>query len=39
MPIDPGIVGKELEPLEFHYQAKEIMLYALGVGAGEAAEV
>jgi acyl dehydratase len=38
MPIDPGIVGKELEPLEFHYQAKEIMLYALGVGAGAAAD-
>lgn len=38
MPIDPGIVGKELKPLEFHYQAKEIMLYALGVGAGAAAD-
>ncbi|NLA05417.1 MAG: hypothetical protein GX881_06860, partial [Firmicutes bacterium] len=36
MPIAPTIVGKKLPPLEFHYQPEEVMLYALGVGAGAA---
>ncbi|NLA11780.1 MAG: hypothetical protein GX883_06630 [Firmicutes bacterium] len=36
MPIDPAIVGKELNPLMFHYQTKDVMLYALGIGAGAA---
>lgn len=34
MPIDPGIVGKELPPLEYSYDTKDVILYALGVGAG-----
>lgn len=34
MPIDPQIVGKDLEPLEFVYQNREVILYALGIGAG-----
>ncbi len=34
MPIDPKLVGKELPALEFNYTQKDIMLYALGIGAG-----
>jgi acyl dehydratase len=34
MPIDPGIVGKELKPLDFVYQNRDLILYALGIGAG-----
>lgn len=34
MPIDPQIVGKELKPLEYTYQNREAILYALGIGAG-----
>lgn len=34
MPIDPQIVGKELKPLEFTYQNRDVILYALGIGAG-----
>lgn len=34
MPIDPGIVGKELPSLEFEYRTRDVILYALGIGAG-----
>jgi len=34
MPIDLEVVGKKLAPKEFSYTAKDVMLYALGVGAG-----
>ncbi len=34
MPIDPKLVGKELSSLEYTYNNKDIILYALGVGAG-----
>jgi acyl dehydratase len=34
MPIDPGAVGQEGEPVERGWTPKECMLYALGVGAG-----
>ncbi|NLA26099.1 MAG: 3-alpha,7-alpha,12-alpha-trihydroxy-5-beta-cholest-24-enoyl-CoA hydratase [Firmicutes bacterium] len=34
MPIDPQIVGKDLKPLEFVYQNSDVILYALGIGAG-----
>ena len=34
MPIDLSVVGKELEPLKFSYSQRDVMLYALGVGAG-----
>lgn len=34
MPIDPNLVGKELAPMEFKYGMKEVILYALGIGAG-----
>jgi 3-hydroxyacyl-CoA dehydrogenase/3a,7a,12a-trihydroxy-5b-cholest-24-enoyl-CoA hydratase len=34
MPIDPSVVGKELAPKEFPYTARDVMLYALGLGAG-----
>lgn len=34
MPIDPQIVGKELKPLEFAYENRDVILYALGIGAG-----
>jgi len=34
MPIDMNLVGKELASLDYHYDTKDIILYALGVGAG-----
>jgi acyl dehydratase len=34
MPIDLSVVGKELAPMEFNYQPRDVILYALGVGAG-----
>ncbi len=34
MPIDVNLVGKELPSLEYSYEAKDVILYALGVGAG-----
>ncbi|MDW7740129.1 MAG: MaoC/PaaZ C-terminal domain-containing protein [Bacillota bacterium] len=34
MPIDPKLVGKELPSLEISYSTKDIILYALGIGAG-----
>ncbi len=34
MPIDPELVGKELPPLEYAYSTRDIILYALGIGAG-----
>lgn len=36
MPIDPQIVGKKLNPLEYVYQNHDVILYALGIGAGAA---
>jgi acyl dehydratase len=34
MPIDPKLVGKELASLEYKYSTKDVVLYALGIGAG-----
>lgn len=34
MPIDPRIVGQELKPLDHIYRNRDVILYALGVGAG-----
>jgi acyl dehydratase len=34
MPIDPKLVGKELPALEYSYTQKDVILYALGIGAG-----
>ena len=34
MPIDLSIVGKPLKPTTFTYTERDVMLYALGVGAG-----
>ncbi len=35
MPIDVSkALGAELEPVEFSYEERDVMLYALGVGAG-----
>ncbi len=34
MPIDINLVGKELPPLEYSYETRDVILYALGVGAG-----
>lgn len=34
MPIDLSIVGRELPPLDFSYDTRDVILYALGVGAG-----
>ncbi len=33
MPIDPSVVGKEMAPMEYSYLPRDVMLYALGVGA------
>lgn len=39
MPIDVDkVVGMELPPLTFEYEPKDVILYALGVGAGEEPE-
>ena len=38
MPIDPKIAGKELPTLDFSYTTKDIILYALGIGAGSEPE-
>ncbi len=38
MPIDLSVIGKELTPMEYVYQPRDVMLYALGVGAGERPE-
>ncbi len=34
MPVDLSAVGKKLPPTVYEYSEKEVMLYALGVGAG-----
>lgn len=34
MPMDLSVVGKRLEPIPFTYDERDVMLYALGVGAG-----
>ena len=38
MPIDLAIVGKELPPLDYDYTTRDVMLYALGIGAGYEAD-
>lgn len=35
MPIDPSVVGQPLPPQELSYSKRDVMLYALGIGAGE----
>ncbi len=35
MPVDLSVIGKELNSVEYSYSARDVMLYALGVGAGE----
>jgi len=32
--IDLNLVGRELNPLEYAYEARDVILYALGIGAG-----
>jgi hypothetical protein len=34
MPIHMSIVGKRLDPIHHTYSERDVMLYALGVGAG-----
>jgi 3-hydroxyacyl-CoA dehydrogenase/3a,7a,12a-trihydroxy-5b-cholest-24-enoyl-CoA hydratase len=34
MPVDLSAVGKKLTPTTYEYGEKEVMLYALGIGAG-----
>lgn len=34
MPLNLNLVGKELPPLEYHYETRDAILYALGIGAG-----
>ncbi|MEW5783479.1 MAG: MaoC/PaaZ C-terminal domain-containing protein [Bacillota bacterium] len=34
MPIDLNLVGKELPPLIHTYETRDVILYALGIGAG-----
>jgi len=36
MAIDPKIVGNTAGPVEFSWTSRDTMLYALGVGAGQA---
>ena len=38
MPIDLAVIGYELEPMEFTYEQRDVMLYALGIGAGVEAD-
>lgn len=33
MPVDPSAVGKKLDPTTFSYSERDVMLYALGIGA------
>jgi acyl dehydratase len=35
MPVDPAIVGRSLRPVTYSYTPRDVMLYALGVGAGD----
>ncbi|MBS3943765.1 MAG: MaoC family dehydratase N-terminal domain-containing protein [Dethiobacter sp.] len=35
MSIDPKIVGQILQPVEYQFEPKDVILYALGIGAGE----
>src|SRR5215470_19529742 len=35
MPVDLSAVGKKLQPTTHRYDEKDVMLYALGVGAEE----
>jgi acyl dehydratase len=34
MPIDLKIVGQEIQPLDYTYETRDTILYALGIGAG-----
>ena len=36
MTIDPNIIGNTAGPVEFTWTSRDTMLYALGVGAGQA---
>jgi acyl dehydratase len=36
MSVNPAVIGKELGPVERTWTARDVMLYALGVGAGTA---
>jgi 3-hydroxyacyl-CoA dehydrogenase/3a,7a,12a-trihydroxy-5b-cholest-24-enoyl-CoA hydratase len=38
MPIDMKVVGAELTPVPYEYQPRDVILYALGVGAGYEAD-
>jgi acyl dehydratase len=38
MPVDLSAVGKKLPPTSHRYDEKDVMLYALGIGAGAAAD-
>ncbi len=38
MPIDLSVVGKELPPVDYNYTTRDVILYALGVGAGQRPE-
>lgn len=34
MPVDLSLVGKKLKSIEFTYEERDVMLYAVGIGAG-----
>jgi acyl dehydratase len=38
MPIDPAVVGQELTPLDYEVTPDKVILYNLGIGAGEEAD-
>lgn len=38
MPIDPKLVGTKLPQMEYIYTSRDVMLYALGIGAGDEPE-
>jgi acyl dehydratase len=38
MPIDLKVIGTKLTPLEYSYKPKDVILYALGIGAGYEAD-
>ncbi|MHB8780613.1 MAG: MaoC/PaaZ C-terminal domain-containing protein [Candidatus Geothermincolia bacterium] len=38
MPIDPSVVGRDMAPMEYKYVPRDVILYALGVGATVQAE-
>ena len=38
MPIDINLAGKALPPLEYSYETRDVILYALGIGSGAEAD-